>query len=294
MSVIIKSNNVATKSMGNLKMLETTPQAEFDKYKARVIADGGVIRDEARTLRAFEVLFDSNLYGSINTFVSGSFGLKLDGNSIQKAYAIDGHDLVAYILGGGVAPNVTGDNAIDFSVNTNTSGSTGVMLSTENRVKLMVGNNFGSGVRVKDMPTTGLEYFSGFTKHKESTNEYSAYRMRCSFDDRVEFQVVASPLDLINTKMLDTMSLISNPSLRYFNTYLYVGDEGKSYGYRDGVLSVERVLGKAGDFSGVDLFLDFGGYDANGGPQYYRGALYDFVSYKHASKEQVRKLSTFD
>ena len=155
MSIIIKSNNALSTSsagFGTTKMLNTTAQAEFDAYKARVLADGGVIKDEARTLRAFNMLFANKMYGNMNTAVSGTFGVKLDGSGgITKLYAIDGTDLVGTAYGTGTLPKLDANNNIDFSSNVSTDNVNGAMFSTANKLTLSKAGRFGYSINAKTL-----------------------------------------------------------------------------------------------------------------------------------------------
>lgn len=77
MSLILKSNQVFTGSLS----------PEFDTYKARVLADGGVLKNESKTLEAFMFFrglgLNSNL---IHSATSPTWGVKLSGADVVKIY----------------------------------------------------------------------------------------------------------------------------------------------------------------------------------------------------------------
>ena len=77
MSLILKSNQVFNGSLS----------PEFDTYKARVLADGGVLKNESKTLEAFMFFrglgLNSNL---IHSATSPTWGVKLSGANVVKLY----------------------------------------------------------------------------------------------------------------------------------------------------------------------------------------------------------------
>ena len=119
MPVLIKSNGIAANTLGHLKTIGTTAIAEYNAYKARVLADGGVIKDEARTQAAFATLFDNMHYGNMAYFIAAWAGVKLDASGgVLKAYSLDGLDLNGKVKGAGELPKITGSY---FTFATNSS-----------------------------------------------------------------------------------------------------------------------------------------------------------------------------
>jgi hypothetical protein len=58
------------------------------------------------------------MYGNMNSAVSGTFGVKLNGSGgITKLYAIDGVDLVGVTYGSGTLPTLDTSNNISFAAN---------------------------------------------------------------------------------------------------------------------------------------------------------------------------------
>lgn len=293
MSVIIKSNNVALNSIGTLKMLETTPQAEFDKYKARVIADGGVIRDEARTLRAFESLFNAKMYGNINSFISGSFGIKLtDDNHIQKAYAIDGSDLIAQVYGSGSLPTLTTDDAIDFGSNT-ASNTNGALLTTAEQIKVSKANSHGIGLRLKRVSALSKIYVSAFTKHDDvvNTSQVTALLER---SNQIQYQTQKDQLSL--TAGINSSSSGLNHSLPETPFIIFLSNSTASvnYGYRDGMIGNPMSNDKTAALDTDTFYIDVGGYYRSNSMYFYDGAFYDYISISQATNEQALALSRFN
>ncbi|ALE94997.1 hypothetical protein ABH11_00635 [Serratia marcescens] len=74
------------------------PQALFNAYKARVVADGGTIPDESGCLARFSFLLNNGMYDRATVCAAPAFGLKADGSgNVQTIYnllGVDG-DLIA-------------------------------------------------------------------------------------------------------------------------------------------------------------------------------------------------------
>lgn len=67
------------------------PQALFNAYKARVIADGGTIPDEAGCLARFNFLLSNGMYDRATVCAAPAFGLKVDGSgNVQAVYNLMG------------------------------------------------------------------------------------------------------------------------------------------------------------------------------------------------------------
>ncbi|MBN5450670.1 MAG: hypothetical protein E7K92_10875 [Serratia marcescens] len=74
------------------------PQALFAAYKARVVADGGTIPDEAGCLARFSFLLNNGMYEKTTICAAPAFGLKVDGSgNVQTIYNLlgDSGDLIA-------------------------------------------------------------------------------------------------------------------------------------------------------------------------------------------------------
>jgi hypothetical protein len=67
------------------------PQALFNAYKARVIADGGTVPDEAGCLSRFTFLLNNGMYDRTTVCAAPAFGLKVDGSgNVQTVYNMIG------------------------------------------------------------------------------------------------------------------------------------------------------------------------------------------------------------
>ncbi|HID9706228.1 TPA: hypothetical protein ACXI3L_001429 [Serratia marcescens] len=74
------------------------PQALFNAYKARVVADGGTIPDESGCLDRFSFLLNNAMYEKTTICAAPAFGLKVDGSgNVQTIYNLlgDAGDLIA-------------------------------------------------------------------------------------------------------------------------------------------------------------------------------------------------------
>lgn len=292
MSVIIKSNNVATKSLGTLKMLGTSPQVEFDKYKARVIADGGVVRDEPRTLRAFQSLFDAKMYGNMSSFASGSFGVKLNvDNRVVKVYAIDGSDLIGQVYGTGLLPTLTVDNAIDFGSNT-TSVVNGALLTTAEQIKVSKANTYGLGMRIKRHTALSRDRISAFTKHNDAAN-ISQVLVLTDTGTSIGYQTHKDPLSLTTAGTYNPLSGLSTNATTPFILYLSDVVTAYSYGYRDGLFGTSTA-GKPAALEDYTFYIDVGGYYRSNAKYFWDGAFYDYISINQATNEQALALSRFN
>ena len=74
-----------------------SPEQLYAMHKARVLADGGVIFDEAGCLARFEMLVANAIYQKVMLAINPMFGVKLaaDGVSVLKVYGLRGDDFIA-------------------------------------------------------------------------------------------------------------------------------------------------------------------------------------------------------
>ena len=286
MSVIIKSNNQAISHFGQFKSLNTTAQAEFDKYKARVLADGGVINNEAKTLEAFQILFSSNAYGNCNTFVGGSFGVKLSGSGVSKLYSLDGHDLVAKQYNGAPLATIDSSNAINFESN---SANSGVIYSTEHPVILSKNNKIAMGIMLKKgaettVPST-VKPLVGYTKHitqtKESILTFNVTPMGSYFR-----YVTDNTIDVLNAYYAHLtnsafISLIVDKSAKKLEVYR--ANEGM-------ITSKTGDLYELPDLTDTSFYIDFGGIDNGNTKGFYSGRTMAFYSLSNATTAMVKSL----
>lgn len=298
MSVIIKSNNVASKSFGTTKMLGTTAQAEFDKYKARVIADGGVIKDESRTKRAFKMLFDNRMYGNMNSFISGSFGAKVDGSGgITKLYAIDGVDLIGAKYGTGTLPTFSEGNAISFAANSHTDNINGAMFSSESPFIQSKFGSFGFAVRMwsSGEGTTAYASVSGLTLHDDEPNTVAIAGLYISKTARtMSFVSMKQPFSLTSSTLSETASV---SYLQADLPLISVLSQQKSP-YKLGFRNREQLTALTTDKPIEELqtkpfYLDFGGIYRSNVKAFAIASIVDFMCFNQATQEQVAALSDF-
>ena len=285
MSVIIKSNNQAISHFGQFKSLNTTAQAEFDKYKARVLADGGVINNEAKTLEAFQILFSSNAYGNCNTFVGGSFGVKLSGSGVSKLYSLDGHDLVAKQYNGAPLATIDSSNAINFESN---SANSGVIYSTEHPVILSKNNKIAMGIMLKKgagttVPST-VKPLVGYTKHITQTRE-----------SILTFNVTnASYFRYVTDKIIDTLNAYYGHLTNSAFISLIVDKSAKKlevYRANEGMISSKTGdLYELPDLTDTSFYIDFGGIDTGDTKVFYSGRTMAFYSLSNATPAMVKSL----
>lgn len=295
MSITIKSNNLAVNNFGSVKMIGTTAQAEFDKYKARVLADGGVIKDEARTLAAFNLLFDTKMYGNMNTAVSGAFGVKMSGVGIAKLYAIDGDDLVGAVYGTGSLPTLDANNNISFAANSTTVN--GGMFSTVTKKILSKVGNFGFAVKVDSSSTTSaLTTVAAVSLHADETANSAIAKLAYN-GVSVLYTTQKDPLNLSSPTYLTAASVVIN------------ADSYNPVAVRSSTLDGKLQFSKAGalvnavpsvqtgqPFSEIktkEFYIDFGGEALSTTKSFTNAVIKDFMSFNQATAQQAAQLSGF-
>lgn len=87
---IVYFNNLYVQEQLNPPVVTNTPGAQslFDVYETRVLADGGVITDEAYTLETIQWALDNSLHTSSPVAISAQFGVKANGSTILKLYSL--------------------------------------------------------------------------------------------------------------------------------------------------------------------------------------------------------------
>ncbi|HDS5482030.1 TPA: hypothetical protein QH236_004452 [Serratia liquefaciens] len=86
------------------------PSALFTEYKNRVIADGGIIIDEAATLNEITFLVNNGMWERVSAWAGASFGIKIRSGTttqVDKIYGLAGSpDFVAVAVATSGAPPV--------------------------------------------------------------------------------------------------------------------------------------------------------------------------------------------
>jgi hypothetical protein len=81
------------------------PAKLFATHKARVIADGGIVKDEAATLSEFTFIVNNGFYDRISAWPYVNGGVKVDAQgNVQKVYSLVGPDFIAVLAAGSANP----------------------------------------------------------------------------------------------------------------------------------------------------------------------------------------------
>lgn len=295
MSVVIKSNNVAQNNFGTAKMLGTTAQIEFDKYKARVVADGGVIKDEARTLSAFYLLFNSKMYGNMNCAASGTFGVKQDASGgITKLYSIDGADLLGVTFGSGVLPKLDASNNISFATNDPAQNVNGAMFTTSSQIVTSKIGNFGFAVSVKDFgDATAARRLAGLTKHNDVQNTAIIAQLATTTAGEVQLNMHADPLSL-TTSATSPNATINVSTFNYpMISFLTIPELSQKFGSRNGVEMTSPSGKTFVEISAEGFYIDLGGTYQSNMKYFTKATVRDFFCFSQATRAQSTLLSSF-
>lgn len=294
MSVVIKSNNVATNFLGTQKMLGKTAQSEFDVYKARVVADGGVIKDEERTLKAFNLLFSSKMYGNMNSAVSGTFGVKTNASGgIEKLYAIDGTDLIGVTYGTGSLPTLDASNNISFAANDPAQNINGGMFTTQSKLICSKIGNFGYALSVKNFgDSTTFRRLTGLTKHADVPNTVNIAQL-VTETKHVLLNIQANPLNL--TVANNSSDVVINVSEHNYPmiSFLTVPELSQKFGSRNGVEMTTPTGKTFTQISTEDFYIDFGGTFQSNTKYFSKATVRDFFCFNQATRAQSMLLSSF-
>lgn len=296
MSVIIKSNNIATRILGTIKMLGTTPSDEFTKYKTRVMADGGIIQNESKTKLFFEVLFDSKMYGNMNTAVSSSFGVRLNsGGRVDKMYAIDGYDLVAKVYGVAPLPTIDSNGFFDFAENP-TNASNGVVFTTNEKHIMSKNGRFGylASVKTKGANAGAIENIAALALHgEENVSTSFAHMVSKTTEGKVDLVIHKDPLSLTVYDVLPAFDLV-NAHAAQTVAFLTCPDKEKAYGFRDGQMVAERDGVTFKEIATKPFYLDFAGdLQTATIAKTYSGKIKDFFCFNHGTVDQIAELSAY-
>lgn len=126
-------------------------QQLFDAYESRVLADGGVITDEAYTLETIQWAMDNGLHESSAVAISAQFGVKASGVNIIKLYSL--FNSLGDMTIGGTSGNYTIDNTNGFA---QIKIATTLRYLTSSPITLATGKSFGMGVSGTITPGTNV------------------------------------------------------------------------------------------------------------------------------------------
>lgn len=295
MSVVIKSNNVSVNNFGPSQMLGKTALSEFNLYKSRVLADGGVINDEARTLKAFELLFKAKMYGHMNTAVSGTFGVKKNSSGgITKLYALDGVDLLGVTYGTGVLPTLDVSNNISFSANVPSQNVNGGMFTTSEQIIASKIGNFGFATCVKDFgDLTDNRRLAGLTKHSDVANTVIIAQLVTSTLGEIHLNMHSDPLSLTVAANSPEVRINVTATNYPMVSFLTIPELSQKFGSRNGVEMTFPVGKTFTEIKSESFYLDFGGTHQSNIKYFSKATVRDFFCFNQATREQSTLLSSF-
>lgn len=265
MSLVLSSNKTATRNLGSYKSIVSNATDELAAYKARVVADGGTIIDEAATKAAIQKLIDKGVYGFAKVYVGGSFGVKKDANgNLIKLYSIDGLDMTLFSIGSGKPVNhVSGEIVFTNENKTSTTQTDGTVFATElTQAPKGKGLVFGiSGSSIKNAAGSYEAGVSGFTLLDKQVNSSPLWfvTMPTGGGAIVCHKQVGIPdqNSVANTSRVQTN--LSTTGTRYTFFSDYVNSQLK--GYRDGTLVTFPTASPAlADLTGFYGYITLGGY----------------------------------
>lgn len=300
MSIVLKSNVTAKNSLGTYKSLISDPVVEFTTYKSRVIADGGTVISDSSTLNAFKFLIENGIYGLARTYIGAAYGMKRDVNgNITKLYSLDGEDLVAYNIGGGLPVTLT-NNEILFTneVKDALSQTKGTIFTTASKIGLkgrgLVTGISGSKLVTSTVAEAGIAGLTLLDSVNNSTPLWFITLPKSSDLITSGRQIGEKP----NQNDSSTTARVNASLYATGSKYVYFADQKKQMlkGYRDGVLTT--LPAAAQQFSNLDGFsgyLNFGGlvYWTGNGKEYRlgNGSFKQFFVYDDLPEAKVELLA---
>jgi hypothetical protein len=301
MSLILNSNIISVNNLGSYKSFISDAYEEYAKYKARVTGDGGEILNENETINMFKQLIALGIYGLARTFVGGSYGVKrTNTGAIQKIYALDGEDLVAYNLSGGGVEHKISNNEIIFnnSIVSNDGGNIGTAFITESKIKTK-GMGLVIGIKGSDLSKKQYEQVVTAFTQLEKINNSSPLFLVYLGQNPVE-QIIgrrqSGPLPNQN----DASSVIyADASLgTYGSNYVFYADTTNQQfkGYRGGELvtfpTVPNKFSNLDNFEGY-ITLGAGLYRDNGiqKSKLFQGKISQFFIYDTLPDSKVELLA---
>ncbi|HFP7035865.1 TPA: hypothetical protein ACHKB2_002255 [Acinetobacter baumannii] len=265
MSLVLRSNISAENSLGTYKSITSDPATEFNSYKARVLADGGEVMNDADTLAAFKYLINSGIYGIARTFVGSKFGIKRDSNgSVLKLYALDGIDLVAYNINNSALPVTIVNSELSFNnvVQASASQTSGTIFISNEKIAtrgrgLVLGVK-GSSIKSSTVAEQGVAALSLLDNVANATPLWFAALAKSGGGITVGRQIGETPNQ--------------NSSAQTQRATCYMAETGSSYvafadyknklfkGYRDRALvTMPAIASQFSNLDGFEGYINFGG-----------------------------------
>ena len=301
MSIVLKSNVVSENNLGTYKSLTSNATTELAAYKARVLADGGEIIDEAETLSAFQFLISQGIYGIARTFIGAKYGMKRNASGhITKLYSLDGEDLVAFNLGVG-APVTLVNGEISFSntIMADTSAQTaGTIFITQSKIKargrgLVVGVS-GSRIKPSDIAQNAVAAFTLLDAVPNSSLLWQV-TLGAGLDS---ITCVRQTGETPHQNSTVTTTVLKASFVAITNKYTFFADNKNKRlkGYRGGILTtLPSTTNQFSNLDGFEGYINFGGYvhNVSGTKNYVLGnfAASRFFMYDNLPQTKVEELA---
>lgn len=265
MSLVLRSNVSAENNLGTYKSITSNPTTEFNAYKARVLADGGEVMNDADTLAAFKYLIDSGIYGIARTFVGSKFGIKRDSNgSVLKLYALDGIDLVAYNINNSALPVTIVNNELSFNniVQSGSSQTSGTIFISSEKIAargrgLVLGIK-GSNIKSSTVAEQGVACLSLLDNVPNATPIWFASMGKSGGGITIGRQIGETPSQNSTAQTQRATSFMLHTGSSYVAFADYKNKLFK--GYRDRALvTLPDVASQFSNLDGFEGHINFGG-----------------------------------
>lgn len=242
--------------------------AEYEAYKARVLADGGYIYDEAATRAEFHFIIDNNMYGRVAVWCGASFGIRNRpaNDGISKIYSLYGPDFTAKAVAPSGSPLVQHIKAPVpmFSI-TLTNGGVYLISETATKLQAVKDTPYLIAARLQDRLTTDQ---LGITATFANTSGMGLARQRTILTNggtiSEAWQFYGSNINPPGAGSEVASGAKTPYSDRAKCAGLFDPASGKVYGYGDGALitSGTSSTGKLADLSTVNGFFHLGPADS--------------------------------
>ena len=302
MSIVLKSNVVSENNLGTYKSLISNATTELAAYKARVLADGGEIIDEAETLSAFHFLINQGIYGIARTFIGAKYGMKRNASGhITKLYSLDGEDLVAFNLGvGSPVTLINGEISFSNTIMSNPSEQTkGTIFITQSKIKAH-GRGLVVGVSGSRLSNASAEMgISAFTLLDNVVNSSPLWLLTLS-GGITYIVAIRQTGETPNQNSIQSTTRLQSQLATTGNKYTFFADHKNKLfkGYRNGAMStLPTATNQFSNLEGFDGYISFGGYIINqaSDKRYIFGnfAANRFFMYDDLPQKQVEALAKF-
>uniref|UniRef100_UPI0035C71A3D hypothetical protein n=1 Tax=Serratia quinivorans TaxID=137545 RepID=UPI0035C71A3D len=132
-------------------------QTIFNTHKARVLADGGIIPDEAGCLARITWLLDNGIYNKVESAINPAFGVKMNANrEVSKLYSLFPNDDYVSVLQGVGEPVRYDDSGDEPGVTVRITSNGGAYLKSEKNRRIQRGRQYVIGGRMADKDTADV------------------------------------------------------------------------------------------------------------------------------------------